>query len=229
MPCRLALLLTLAGVLFAMNAALAAGPVGWVQEASGVVTIHSGGAASPATIGKGVAPRDKVVTGAGSRVQIMFKDKTTLALAEKSECQIGDVHLEAADKSAARFSLSIVKGIFGLLAGAISEHNPDGFEVETPLVSVGIRGTEFVSAVFQNQEAHGLYEGGPVVVTATQFKKTGAAAKGGEELCEAMKDTIKAMERAYRSKWGAGSHSEARKFEAKAEEYEKLLPQYGCQ
>lgn len=226
-------LLLLACVLQVTSAqpAQAAEAVGWVQEVSGSASILSDGKNTPATVGLGVAPKDTVSTAKASRVQIMFKDKTTLALAEMSECVIGDVYLEASDKKKARFNLNIVKGFFGFLAGAIAKENPQGFKVESPLVAMGIRGTEFASSVGQQIETHGLYEGGPVVVTATKFKKASAAlpADKKEEICDRIKDTIEDMERAYRSKRGAGEHSDAKKYDAKAEEYEKLFATYQCE
>lgn len=222
---------SLLALLLLPHLALAAEPVGWVQDKSGVVTIYSGGSQNPATIGAGVRSKDRITTSRAARVQIMFKDKTTLALSEMSECVIGDVYLEASEKKKSRFSLNIVKGIFGLLAGGIAEHNKEGFKVTTPEVAVGIRGTEFASAVASGSELHGLYEGGPVVVTATDFKKTAGSAgpEKQKQICETLEDTIDDMQRAYRSKWGAGKHTEARKFQTKAEEYEKLRSTYNCQ
>lgn len=213
------------------HAAQAAEAIGWVQDKSGVVTIHSRGKQTPATLGAGVLSQDKITTARASRVQIMFKDKSILALSEMSECLIADVQLDAGNKSAARLGLKFLKGVFGMLLGGVSEHNPDGFSAQSPQVALGIRGTEFASAVDSAQELHGLYKGGPVVVTARHFKKSGAASapQNTEELCDAMDDTVSAMERAYRSKRGAGQHSEADTYDAKAEKYEQLMEQYNCE
>ncbi len=210
--------------------ALAAEAVGWVQEVQGTVTVISGGASTPAKAGDGVKSQDSLKTGPASRVQVMFKDKTTLALAESSECLMADVYMEKGQSP--RFMIRLLSGAMGVLTGAINTINPGAFKVETPLVALGIRGTEFASAVDPSTEVHGLYAGGPVIVTAnTPPQKAGAPALQGEQkdkLCDQINKTVKRLNMAYISKRGTGKHSEGKELKAEADEYEKLLDKYQC-
>ncbi len=209
---------------------MAAEAVGWVQEVQGTVTVIAAGAATPAKVGSGVKSQDRLKTGPASRVQVMFKDKTTLALAENSECNIADVFMEKGQKP--RFVVKLLNGVMGVLTGAIDKINPGGFKVETPLVALGIRGTEFSSAVDPNTEVHGLYAGGPVVVKAnTPPQKAAAPALQGaqkEDLCDQIKTTVKRLNLAYISKRGAGAHAEGKELKVDADAYEKLLDTYQC-
>jgi hypothetical protein len=210
--------------------ALAAEAVGWVQEVQGTVTVISGGASTPAAVGGGVKSQDSLKTGPASRVQVMFKDKTTLALSENSECLMADVYMEKGQSP--RFMVKLLNGAMGVLTGAIATINPEAFKVDTPLVALGIRGTEFASAVDPSKEVHGLYAGGPVIVKAnTPPQKAGAPALQGEQkedLCDQIRATVKRLNLAYMSKRGAGRHSEGKELKAEAEEYEKLLGKYQC-
>ena len=233
--CLMQAILATAGVLVLVIAGhgslLAAEPVGWVQEVKGTVTILSNGKTSKAKIGDSLNVQDTVKTGAASRVQIMFKDKTTLALSENSEFRINEALLKKG--SPPSLFVRLLRGTMGMLTGAISKLNPAGLKVESPMVALGIRGTEFAMAVDQSLEVHGLYTGGPVVVTANTKPAKAAAApalqgKQKEDLCDQIAETIKRFELAYMSKRGAGAHSEAKQLDAKAKEYEKMLGKYGC-
>lgn len=209
--------------------ACASDAVGWVQKASGAVTLESGGKSVAAKAGDGVHSRDILVTGPRSKAQIMFKDKTTLALAENSRCAIGDVYLDAGDTKSAALHVRFLKGAFGMLLGAIAKLNPSGFKAETPLVALGVRGTEFASAVAEDIESHGLYAGGPVVVKAGAPPQTSPQPAGDtRELCEELEDAVRLFEKAYRSKRSVGRHDEAKTYAAKAEEFERLVKQHNC-
>ncbi len=216
-------------------AAYAAGAVGWVQEARGTVTLVTKGKAAPVKVGTAVQAQDRLKTGVNSRVQVMFKDKTTLALAADSECLIGDVYLEKPDKSLVTLTLEFFKGTFDVLAGRAAKLNPERFQVKTPMVSLGVRGTEFASAVDGRNETHGLYAGGPVVVTKSGAAKTAAKSSGaapkvtGAQLCEQIEKTIDAAQRAYRDCRIARQSSQSRSWEAKVAEFEKLAKQYNCE
>ncbi len=210
----------------------AAGAAGWVQEAKGKVTVISQGKVLSAKVGTPLQTQDSVKTGANSRVQIMFKDKTTLALAADSECRIGDVFLEKPDKSLVALTLEFIRGTFDVLAGGVAKMNPERFHIRTPMVSLGVRGTEFASAVDRGSELHGLYEGGPVVVTRLGAKATKPAAVSPRvspaQLCEQIEKTMDAAEKAYRDYRIAKMYDQSKIWDAKVDEYKKLASQYSC-
>lgn len=209
--------------------AQAAGAVGWVQEAQGQANIMRGESAMPAKPGMAINNKDKVTTGAASRLQIMFKDRTILALAANSECHIADVFMEKKKKPT--FFVRLFKGTASFLSGAIKELNPEGFKVETPNASLGIRGTEFASAVDPGKEVHGLYADGPLLVSAKNPPQPGVAALPPykkSQLCQQITISMKATNLAYRKIRSKGKHTEAKPYKVKAEAYRKLLRTYQC-
>jgi hypothetical protein len=170
------LFVTAPGLCFAAGA-----PVGWVQEAKGeALVLSSGGASRKAAVEMGVESSETLKTGAGGRLQVMFKDKTTLALDENSEIQVKDVYLDAAQPDKQRFWVKLVKGTVGFLTGALIRQKPERFKVEAPLGYLGVRGTEFAIAADTGKDTFGLYEGGPVVVTAS----AGGDAAKLQEICK---------------------------------------------
>ncbi len=214
------------------TAAFAAGEAGWVQEAKGTVNLISTGKTTPVKTGTAVRAQDRLKTGANSRVQVMFKDKTILALAADSECLIGDVYLEKPEKSLVALTLEFFKGTFDVLAGKAAKLHPERFQVKTPMVSLGVRGTEFASAVDGSNEVHGLYAGGPVVVTRLGVNKAKASASPPKvttaQLCEQIEKSIDAAEKAYRDCRIARQSSQSKSWEAKVTEFENLAKKYNC-
>ena len=224
-------LIALICIIASSGVVMAAGAVGWVQESRGQVNIMRGGAAQPAKVGMVVNDKDRIATGPASRVQIMFKDKTILTLAADSNCDLADVFMERNQKPV--FFVRLIKGTLGLLTGAIKKLNSSGFKVETPQLTLGIRGTEFASAVDSGHEVHGLYADGPLIVSASGQPAQQAApaltpAKK-RELCEQIEETVRRLDLAFMEKRGVGQHAEAKQLQAQAREYEKLLGTYQCE
>ncbi len=98
--------------------------------------------------GDGVESSDTIATGDASRAQLLMIDGAKIAIRPNSEIRIDEYAYAAAsptivegtdDKSA----ISLVKGGFRAITGAIGEENPSNYEVRTPVGVLGIRGTDF--------------------------------------------------------------------------------------
>jgi hypothetical protein len=74
----------------------------------------------------------------------MFEDKTRLVLGESSKMTI-DQYVYSGKKSGLLFDLS--HGMFRTVTGKIVEANPEGFNMRTPLATVGIRGSDVFAHV----------------------------------------------------------------------------------
>ena len=150
----------------AQDAAQGTVVVGWVQKAEGSVSlVEPSGDIRPAAVQAEVMARDTVATGADGRAQIVFTDRTMLALGGDSRLLVKD----AMDMDGGgRLDLEFIEGAARVVASEVLSANPDNFQLGTPLGRIGIRGTEFGSLVATDHEAHLLYEGGPVVYTDEQ-------------------------------------------------------------
>lgn len=85
---------------------------------------------------------DTVITNDRSQIQIRMSDGTLLAVRPNSKFRIDDyVHEENVDTDKSHYSL--VKGTFRSITGSIGKKNKESYMVNTPVGTIGIRGTDF--------------------------------------------------------------------------------------
>ena len=135
------------------QAAPAAGatPVGQVEAIGGVVSARrADGTAVVLQMGTAIYQGDVIETGVGANVNIAFVDRTILTLSESARMVVDRyVFSPAASNNASLFNL--VQGTFVFLAGQIA---PTGdMRIETPVATMGIRGTTGVVEVAANNGA----------------------------------------------------------------------------
>ncbi|MGI9271095.1 MAG: FecR family protein [Woeseiaceae bacterium] len=125
------------------------------QEA-GSVTFASGDVSAerqPAVAlakGDAVFSSDAVVTGSASRAQLTMSDGAKIAIRPDSRIVIDEYVFAAANSAGTAVStsddssvISLVKGGFRSITGAIGKDNPQNYEVRTAVGVLGIRGTNF--------------------------------------------------------------------------------------
>jgi len=129
--------------LMAGGSALAAGPgeVGTVLYAKGASSAR-GADGDVRLLGAGAPLRvaDTITTGSRSFVLLQFNDGTKITVRPDSVFTVEQFQHDH-DRHEAVFNL--VKGGLRALTGLISKLNPGGFQVHTPVATLGIRGTEF--------------------------------------------------------------------------------------
>lgn len=203
--------------------------IGWVQEVKGNVTLTAKGQTKPAKVNTAVNNGDMVKTGANSRVQIMFVDRTTMALGAESHLQINNVVYNPNNKASGQFHVKFLRGTFGVLVGklrSLMNIEPDRFKFDSPLGVLGIRGTEFASMVNQGREFHALVEGGPVAVTATTF--SGGASAADPALCKQIKSTITEYKKAISVARRYNETNSANKLQKKMQAVLKVKAENKC-
>ena len=104
---------------------------------------------------------DTILTGDDSRLQIRFIDKGLLALKANSELSIRSYRQPDPDQQDdGDILMKLVEGGFRTLTGTIGKGNKEAYKVETPVGSIGIRGTMY-SVWFSNRELlAGVWNGG---------------------------------------------------------------------
>jgi hypothetical protein len=116
-------------------------PVGHVKEVTGHATIiHRDGTHEDITIGAAIHEGDVVETQGKGAVNIVFVDQSTFAVSENAKLAIDkyvfDPHSDAGDSH-----FSMLRGLFVYASGLIGREDPDDVKIETPVGSIGIRGT----------------------------------------------------------------------------------------
>jgi hypothetical protein len=101
---------------------------------------------------------DQVKTKSKSKLQIMFKDTTTISIGQKAKMVIDDFVFKPGDPRS-KCETSITSGAFKILGGAISKMAPDQIKVKTPTATIGIRGTLGIGTA-SKESTTAIYMGG---------------------------------------------------------------------
>jgi hypothetical protein len=164
-------------------------PVGAVQEVTGVATVtHLDGSVETIVNGTPIYQGDIIETDEAGAVNIKFVDETSFAVSEDARLAIDEYVYDAGTQSG-ETNFSVLKGVFVFTSGLIGRDDPDDVHIETPVGSIGIRGTIIAGNV--NSGEITVVEGaivltdpnGHEVTLATQFE---TARFGGSEGIEHM-------------------------------------------
>jgi hypothetical protein len=118
----------------------AAEPIGKVTDITGTArAITSAGAESKLVLESPVYLMDRIVTEKDSRIGIVFKDNTYLAVGPESDMTM-DTYVYSPEGRNNVFNLKALKGIFMLIGGKIARKS-DRFKVTMPVAVIGVRGT----------------------------------------------------------------------------------------
>ena len=127
----------------ALVAPMAAHASAVVQAFTGDVRI--GGA--PATQDQRVFRGASVTTGAGSQVILRFDDGQQVILNQNTEFRITDFQFSAGSPREDRSVFDLVKGALRVVSGVIGRRTQEAFQLRTPQMTIGVRGTDFMVAV----------------------------------------------------------------------------------
>lgn len=119
--------------------------IGKITLTVGQATITSAaGAIRRAQRGEAIEVGDRIETSLGGHVLVRFVDDALVSVRPSSELLVEDYKYDplAADRSQVKFRLS--RGAARAISGAAAEGARDKFRLNTPLVAIGIRGTDFV-------------------------------------------------------------------------------------
>ena len=119
----------------------AEGLAGSVKTVRGGVVVRRGTEALPCQEGLHLMRQDILQTSADGRVGVIFQDGTRIALGPNSELKIDRFVFQPAD---GKFDLLIrlTRGVMAYISGKIAQFSPESVRVETPVGTVGLRGTE---------------------------------------------------------------------------------------
>ncbi|WP_119420826.1 Ig-like domain-containing protein [Desertibaculum subflavum] len=115
--------------------------IGAVEALTGDATVQrTDGSRGPLAIGTPVFQGDVVETTPGSRLAIVFNDKTSFSLDSATRMVLDELVYNPGGESRSAFSL--VQGTFVYISGEIAKVAPQNVQIRTPVATVGIRGTE---------------------------------------------------------------------------------------
>ena len=124
-------------------------PAGSIKTMKGAASIVRQEKVILAKNGEKIFARDILRTGADGSLGVIFKDDTLLSVGPNSELVI-DEFLFAPAQGKLSFVARMLRGTAVYLSGIIAKLSPESVRFETPVASVGIRGTKFAVKVDEN-------------------------------------------------------------------------------
>ena len=122
-------------------------PVGAVHEVNGTATVtRVDGTVETIQLGTPIYVGDIVETEGDGAVNIMFIDETHFAVSEDARLAI-DEYVFDPDTQEGATNFSVLRGVFMFTSGMIGREDPDDVTIDTPVGSIGIRGTVIVGDV----------------------------------------------------------------------------------
>ncbi|MDR3641441.1 MAG: FecR domain-containing protein [Humidesulfovibrio sp.] len=149
-------LVVLAMLLLAFAAPIAyaaeASPAGSVKSVTGqALVLRKGAAAASLKAGDRIFEKDVLTTGKASSIGIVMRDNSVLSLGPSSRLVV-ESFLFAPEKGALAQVLKLSRGSMDAVSGEIVKLNPEAARVETPIYTIGIRGTHFLLNVEPGNE-----------------------------------------------------------------------------
>ncbi|MGE4421755.1 MAG: FecR domain-containing protein [Pseudodesulfovibrio sp.] len=120
--------------------------VGTIKTVTGEAFVERLSERLPASVGDYLLEGDTLVTGKNSSMGVIFRDDTLLSLGPISRVTIDKFVFDPAQDQL-DFLTRVNKGTVQFISGQIAKLKPGGMAVETPLSTIGIRGTRFLIKV----------------------------------------------------------------------------------
>jgi len=115
--------------------------IGEVSSITGTVkATRLDGTTSNLNNGDPVFQGDTIETVGSGAVGLVFLDKTTLSLSDGGKMVLDELVYDPAT-GIGSMAVSMVEGAFSFISGEIAKTGPDAMTLETPVVTMGIRGT----------------------------------------------------------------------------------------
>ena len=123
------------------------GPViGVVKIVKGSASVLRNQQAIPAAAGVKLQVGDLLQTGAGASLGVILRDDSVLSLGPDSKLVL-DQFLFSPKEGKLGLLVRIVRGTMAYLSGVIAKLSPGTVKFETPVSTIGIRGTRFAARV----------------------------------------------------------------------------------
>lgn len=141
MLCLSLLLLFINYHVYAADETPSIGTIVWVHGS--VKAISATGSARDLKRRSPIYEKDTIQTDATSTGEIVFTDSSVVSLRSATTFQIDQYQFNSASPKNGKYVASIVKGGFRTITGLISHGNPDNYQVNTPVATIGVRGTDY--------------------------------------------------------------------------------------
>ena len=106
--------------------------------------ISADGLVRDLAVGAAIQPRDRVETDRRSSIGLRYTDGTRFDLGERSSMRVDRYSREDRDPGLAA---TVTRGVFRFVTGLIARRRPAAMQVQLPVATIGIRGTQVMGEV----------------------------------------------------------------------------------
>jgi hypothetical protein len=107
---------------------------------------------------------DTLITDNKTHAEIVFTDNTLMTFVPNTKFYIAEYKYNPKEKSAGKSVMDLITGGFRTITGIISQKNPDDYQINTPVATIGVRGTDYAVFVNSKNELYiTRYKGTPCV------------------------------------------------------------------
>lgn len=117
--------------------------IGIVRMSEGEASINRGTRVLPAFVGSKLKTGDVLTTGPGGSVGVTLRDNSSLSIGPQSSISLQDFLFAPAEGKLSLVA-RLAKGTMAYMSGIIGKLSPESVRFETPVSTIGIRGTFFV-------------------------------------------------------------------------------------
>ncbi len=115
--------------------------------------------------------QDTVATDKSSTGEIVFTDNSMVSLNPETDFRVDQYKFDHNNPTSTdrKYVASLVKGGFRTVTGLIPKGNPDNYQVNTPVATVGVRGTDYQVSI-RNGSLYLKLNAGAIVVQNAEGK-----------------------------------------------------------
>lgn len=116
---------------------------------------------------------DTLSTDKLSQAQVVFTDNSLMTFANSTVFSIDNYKFKSSSKlkSAGKYIMTLITGGFRTITGLVAKGDPNNYEINTPVATIGVRGTDYAVS-FRNGELYIAYYKGTPCVTGKDLAKT---------------------------------------------------------
>jgi len=127
------------------------GEAGYVSAVRGdVYAVSRDGVARTLRVKSRIFVGEHIITEAGGRVNIVFRDDSVLSLGQGSHGKLTKYGWSEISQRG-EFELKVEEGVFRVIGAKLTKTSPERFRTLTPAATIGIRGSAYAGRVFGNQ------------------------------------------------------------------------------
>lgn len=122
-------------------------------------------------VGDPLHERDRIVTGRDALLMVVFVDQARMSLRPDTEVLIRRYHIDPAGADT-RLDMELVRGTVRQISGDAARRQPDRFRLNTPIATIGVRGTDFLARASAAKTETYIHEGVIVVMPPSEQCRT---------------------------------------------------------